>query len=296
MINTEITRAIKAIKQDKKHGATWLSQQALRTLILATQKSQAKTTDQFFSELKEIVFALIEAKPTMASIINYSCQFLYEVTNHSPPNLDSLKAFAQAKGEEIIEASKQARLKIAELGANLIQPSDTVMTCSYSSTVCQALQIAKQKGKNFKIIIAQSKSPYGILYGKSTAKELKKQAIPSELIEDKDIEKYIHHTTKVLIGADSILSDGSVINGTPSYSLASAAASIPIPVYSLGETAKLDIQSYKGKLPTIEPGFDKIPPQLITGIITELGIIEPRQVINYVKKTRTLPNLLTLNL
>lgn len=286
MISSEVARRIKAIKQDKEHGAAWLSQQALITLILATEKSQAKTTSQFLEELKEIARTLSEVRPSMASIANYSSQFLYEIITYSQPapDLKSLKAFARAKGKEIIKSSQQTRLKVTNLGARLIQPSDIVMTCSYSSTVCHTLQIAKQKGKIFQVIVAQSKSPQGTLYGKLTVEELAKQAISSELIEDDNIEKYIHQATKVLVGADSILCDGAIINGTPTYTLALAATKAHIPFYSLCEIAKLDIQSYQDKSPKLEPGFDKIPPQLITGIITELDMIKPEEIRDYIRE------------
>gem|GEM_PF-2617548 len=55
------------------------------------------------------------------------------------PDLNSLKVFAQTKGKEIINSSTEAHLKVAQHGASIVQPSDILMTCSYSSPVCQAL-------------------------------------------------------------------------------------------------------------------------------------------------------------
>lgn len=286
MINPKIANKVRAIKEDKVHGATWLSEQAISILTQAAQESQAKSLRDFITELKEISHLLIQARPNMASITNYSCWFTYEIITHSQEesDLNSLKVLAKTKGDEIIEASRQAVLKVARNGANIIQPSDSLMTCSYSTTVCQCLKIAKKEDKDFHVIIVESKSPGGKLYGEITAEQLKFSAVSVKVIRDNEISEYIPRVTRVLVGADSILGDGSLINGTPTYTLASAAATAHIPFYSLCQTSKFDPRSYKGKTPDLEDGFDQVPPQLITGIVTEFGIIGPKQVSHYTKE------------
>lgn len=53
-----------------------------------------------------------------------------------------IKVIKQDKVHGASWLSEQAILKIAKNGADIIQPSDIAMTCSYSSTVCQSLEIA----------------------------------------------------------------------------------------------------------------------------------------------------------
>jgi len=285
-VNTKIANRVEAIKEDKVHGATWLSEEAISILTQAVQESRAENLRDFITELKEITNALTQARPNMASITNYACWFTYEVIAHSQKesDLNSLKALAKAKGNEIIEVARQAVLKVVRNGTNIIQPSDTIMTCSYSATVCQCFEIAKAENKDFHVVIAESKSPDSKLYGEVTAKQLRLSGISTKVIRDDEIVKYMPHASKVLVGADSALRDGSLINGTPTYVLASAASVAHIPFYSLCQTAKFDPRSYQGKNRKLEAGFDKIPPQLVTGIITEFGIIKPRQVPHYTKE------------
>lgn len=288
MIDREIARRIKAIEQDKLHGARWLSQQALSTLLLATEKSRVQSTDRFLEELRQTAQVLIQARPSMASIASYLSQFVYAVITYSQQDkdLNSLKTFARTEGNNITESSRQALLKVAELGAEIVQPSDILITCSYSSTVCEALKIARQQSKNFQVIITESRSPNGRLYGKITAEQLKQLNIIVKLIPDADLQQNAFKATKALVGADSILAHGSLINGTPTYALALAAKDANIPFYSLCETAKFDIRSYQGRTPELEPGFDQIPPQLITGLITELGIIKPTEVFGHIDQRK----------
>lgn len=287
-VNPRIANRVKAIKEDKVHGATWLSEEAVSILAQAVQESQAENLPDFITELKEITKALVQARLNMASITNYACWFTYEVIAHSQKesDLNLLKALAKAKGNEIIEVARQAVLKVVKNGANVIQPLDTIMTCSYSTTICQCFEIAKGEGKDFQIIIAESKSPEGRLYGEFMAEQLKPSGISTKVVRDDEIVKYIPEVTKVLVGADSVLRDGSLINGTPTYALASAASTARIPFFCLCQTAKFDPRSYHSKNLELEAGFEKIPPKLVTGVVTEFGVIKPRQVSRYSEETK----------
>jgi translation initiation factor 2B subunit (eIF-2B alpha/beta/delta family) len=84
------------------------------------------------------------------------------------------------------------------------------------------------------------------------------------------------------VGADTILADGSLINGTSTYRLAQAASLANIPFYCICETAKFDYQNPDRKQPELEPGFELILSSLITAIITETGMIKPSDVANYI--------------
>ena len=277
-MNPEVCRKIEGIAQDRTHGAGWLSREAIGVMKLATEKSEAETVAQFLDELIEVAGKLIETRPSMASITNSVSRFVYEVLQRSKDeeDLDSLRSFAGTKGDELIKDSMEAALKAAEEGALVIEDGDILMTCSYSATICETLRIAKSKGKGIEVIALESKS-----YGEATARELKSHGIPVQVIPDNAIGEHISPLKKVFVGADSILGDGALINGTPTYELASAAKKAGIPFYSVCESVKLDVRSQR---PRLEKGFDLIPPHLITGIITEEGMIKPREVIDRMKR------------
>ncbi|GAH63360.1 unnamed protein product, partial [marine sediment metagenome] len=96
------------------------------------------------------------------------------------------------------------------------------------------------------------------------------------------IKDCITEVRKVLVGADSVLRDGSLINGLPTYELALAAKG-KLPFYVVCETLKFNprVSSTQVKL---EEGFDLTPPELITGIITEAGAFKPENLAPHMKE------------
>jgi len=285
IMNPKVIERIDEIRNDRLHGAGWLSRQAISTLNLAVSESQADTVASFIDEIKIVAAELTEARPSMISIANYIHQLLQQVMleAQNEKDLDFLRSLAQSKAIELTKLSEEATSKATEYGYGIIGDLDTVITCSYSSTVCEALKLAKQKGKEFQVLVAESKIKEKA-YGEITAKQLKQHLIPVQVVPDKYIHLRISKADKALVGADSILSDGSLINGTPTRTLASAAKEQNIPFYTVCETAKFDTQGYIAKASEPEPGFDKTPSDLITGIITEKGIMKPSLVIAYVEQ------------
>jgi len=289
IINPKIAEKIDELRNDKLHGAGWLSRQAITTLNLAIGKSQARTVADFIDEARMVATELAQARPSMISIPNYIHQFLHQIMlgAECEKDLDSLKIWAQAKGNELVKLSKQAESRAIGYGCGIISSQDTVITCSYSSTVCRAFELAMRNEEEFCVMVAESISN-GEAFGEITAKRLQKHQIPVEVIPDESIHLYVSKADKALVGADSILADGTLINGTPTFRLAQAARGENIPFYAVCESAKFDIRGYIAKASEPELGFDKTPPDLITGIITEKGIMQPSLVIAYIETMASL--------
>jgi eIF-2B alpha/beta/delta-like uncharacterized protein len=103
---------------------------------------------------------------------------------------------------------------------------------------------------------------------------------------------------KVVVGADRITQDGHVFNKIGTYQIAVLASEHTIPFYAAAPTSSFDLKS-KAEDVVIEerspdeivkirgrriapkgvrvynPVFDLTPPQYITAIVTEKGIIKP---------------------
>ena len=120
-------------------------------------------------------------------------------------------------------------------------------------------------------------------HGRFTAKELEHHRIPTEVFPDDAVSFYASRANKALVGADSLLADGSLINGTPTHKVALAAKDSGIPFYTVCETTKFNILSNFGRKPELEKGFDLTPSKLVTGIITEKGMIKPHNVIKHLR-------------
>ena len=79
------------------------------------------------------------------------------------------------------------------------------MTCSYSSTICQALRLARLAEKEFYVLLTESRSSNGKTYGESTADQIKSYGVPAEIIPDNAVKHHVLKMNKVLVGADCIL-------------------------------------------------------------------------------------------
>ena len=284
-MNSKVVVKINEIKSDEIHGAGWLSRQAINAMNLAIEESQVDNTTDLVKEISMVARKLMKARPSMVSIANYTHQLLQQVIllEQNDKEISSVKSLALAQGNELIRLSEEAASEAARNAAAMIGNLDIVMTCSYSSATCHTFEIAKEISSSFLVIIAESWLG-DKAYGEAAARQLEQCHIQVEVIPDKTIEQRMSKAEKVLVGADSILADGSLINGTPTYRLARAAAKAKIAFYAVCETAKFDIHSCMDKEAEPEPGFERIPPRLITGIITEDGIMKPRQAAAYIKK------------
>lgn len=107
------------------------------------------------------------------------------------------------------------------------------------------------------------------------------------------------HIDMVIIGSDAIKIGGDVYNKVGSFSIALAAWHSKIPVYIVGSLFKVDtentvtIEQRSGKelrpeapkqLDILNFAFDMVPAKFITGIITEYGIIKPKDIKKMVKQ------------
>jgi translation initiation factor 2B subunit (eIF-2B alpha/beta/delta family) len=284
-LNTKIIEKINKLKDDRVHGASWLSLQAISILNSAVSGSQARTVADFVQEIKTVAEELTRARPSLTPIANYANQFLHQIVAKSQDEKesDSLKSFARIKGKELLKSATRAISKSVEYGGGIISDLDTVITCSYSSTVCKVLELARQRETKFRVIVAESRFR-DEAYGEIAAEQLMKRQIPTEIVSDEDIHIRISKADRALVGADSITASGYLINGKPTFMLAQAAKDKKIPFYVVCESAKFDIHGYVAKSRELEPGFDKTPLNLVTGIITEKGTMQPSLVIAYIEE------------
>lgn len=115
----------------------------------------------------------------------------------------------------------------------------------------------------------------------------------------------------VIVGADRITSDGHVFNKIGTYQLATLAKRHGVPFYvaaplssfdfdsnwrdvKIEERSEMEVKSIAGKqiapdsVSVFNPAFDVTPPELITAIICEKGILEPpfSKTINRLKSDK----------
>jgi len=298
-ISPEINRLINEIKNDRAHGASELARQAVTVLKITAECSRAETIAQFLWEQKTVGERLMSARPAMAPLFNIVMRLLNIITTRTRGlDLDSARRFTLATADNIIQDSLLAVARIARLAADLIADNDRIMTHSYSSTVVAVLKEAAAKHQNIEVTITRSGAGRS---GERTARELESCRMPLTFIDDTAVGLYITTMNKVLVGADRICADGKVINGIGTYPLALAAERARIPLYVSCETLKFDPRTNSSQVDleekdteeVVAPGvlppvvkvknlcFDITPLELVTGVVTERGVMSAAEVTGY---------------
>ncbi len=178
-----------------------------------------------------------------------------------------------------------------------------IVTHCHSSSVVNILVEAHKQKKYIHVYNTETRPLY---QGRKTSIDLAKAGVPDTMITDDAAPFFVDnvyesdiHIDMVIIGSDAIKMDGSVYNKIGSFSIALAARHSKIPVYVVGSLTKVDmenaviIEKRSGKelrpeapkgLEILNYAFDKVPAKFITGIITEHGIIKPKDIKKMVKK------------
>ena len=297
-ISPEIVSLIDEIKNDKVHGASELARQAAKVLKVAAERSHADSAKAFLLEQGEVGERLMSARPAMAPVFNIVSGLLNKVAGKAEGmDLDSVRRFTISKVEEAISDSLWAIAQIAQYGAGLIAGGDKIITHSYSSTVVATLEAAFTKHRSIEVITTRSGAGRT---GEAIVRELGCYGIAVTFIDDAAMGLYLSAVNKAVVGADRVCADGKVINGVGTYQLALAVGRAGIPFYVLCETLKFDprLRSDEVDLEEEEPGrlspkakvknprFDITPLELVTGIVTENGLLTPEEVINYMSRLK----------
>jgi len=191
---------------------------------------------------------------------------------------------------------------MAARGAKLIKNKDKIFTHCHSVTVVNILKNAKKQGKKFHVFNDETRP---LFQGRLTSEDLARAGIVNTMVVDATAGFLVSNFSgdevkinKVIMGCDVILKDNAALNKVGSFNIALAAYTSGIPVYLAGTILKKTNLKMKATLrdsnevwPAAPKGlkiinydFDRIPARMITGYITEFGVIKPREVDKYAKK------------
>ena len=271
---TEVLPGVKDVSHDGVHGANFLGRQALELLSATAQASDARDTDALFYDLLLVFLRLRIAQPAMANVWNLTGKLLQAVDRERAvvASVDELKTRVKELGQQVGEEAAAASEDASRNTAQILPQNGVVLTHSYSSTVLRSLELGFKSGKVFQVFATES---YPGMEGNQLAKDLVALGIPVRLVADSIVQSIIPRANLVLVGADSVLKDGSLIHKTGTGEIAIAAKRLGIPFCSSCETTKFSTQDFLGEHPTIPQDlFDLTPAEYVSKYITENGEVE----------------------
>jgi methylthioribose-1-phosphate isomerase len=295
---------VKAIKNMAVRGAPAIGISAAFGLALAASNSKAKSSIGLMKELDTAYWELRSTRPTAINLF----WGLDRVMNKAKTgtNLHEIKDEVISEAKKIAQEDIQNNMTLGLNGAKLLYDGDVVIThcnagalaTSAYGTALGVIRAAKEAGKSIRVIATETRP---VMQGsRLTTFELRHDNIDVTLIPDTAVG---HIMSKggikcVIVGADRILRTGHVFNKIGTYQIALMASIHKVPFYVAAPLSSFDLKSNLEDVPieerradevlkigrklvaargvaALNPAFDVTPPELVTSIVTEKGILTP---------------------
>ena len=301
---TDYNEVANAIKTLVVRGAPAIGVSGAFGLALAALQSKAKTTDELLDDLEKAKKILFETRPTAVNL-GWGLEKIMKVARKGN-DVSEIKESVINTAKQMAEEDVQTNMSMGKHGSELFENNDNIMThCNAGAlatvaygTALGVIRATKASGKKIKVIATETRP---VQQGsRLTAFELKHDGIDVNLIPDTAVGYTMANglVNKVIVGADRILRTGHLFNKIGTYQIASMAKQHGIPFYVAAPLSTFDLKSNPddviieqrkasevttigGKrtapedIEVINPAFDMTPPELITGIITEVGVAKP---------------------
>ncbi|MEE9376499.1 MAG: S-methyl-5-thioribose-1-phosphate isomerase [Candidatus Lokiarchaeia archaeon] len=297
----------KKIKSLEIQGASNIATSAIDFLSNYAKRLKCENIKACFKELYKAQVILIDTRPTEPAMKN-GLKFIMNKLEQEKESIipEYISDIIEKYKNLYCDMLQNSKKRIAEIGSRRIPSSSqkfNVMTHCHSSLVTGILLEAKKQGKNFKVINTETQPR---LQGRKTANKLLGAGIEVIHVVDSAMRWVVRHyqVDLILIGADSITSEGTIINKIGSRLLALVAHEEHVPFYVASPLLKYNPETNLGILETIEmrdpqeiwknppegikilnPAFETVSRRYIDGLITEAGIFASSHVPNYFAKT-----------
>jgi len=299
---TDYKQVANAIKTLVVRGAPAIGVSGAFGLALAALQSNASTKEEMINDLNSAKNVLFETRPTAVNLA-WGLEKIMEVAR-SCKDPEEIKKTVVETAKQMADQDVKINMTMGKHGSKLFDDNDTVLThCNAGAlatvgygTALGVIRASKESGKNIKVIATETRP---VQQGsRLTAFELKHDGIDVSLIPDTAVGYTLANNlvNKIIVGADRILKTGHVFNKIGTYQVALLAKHHNVPFYVAAPLSTFDLSSNPedivieqrkssevtgiGEKKTapddinvINPAFDMTPPELISGIITENGVI-----------------------
>lgn len=299
-IKTMIVRGAPAIGIAGAHGVALYAQEVA---------AEVTSKEEFVSKLVEKCDYLKSCRPTAVNLAWAVNQQLNIITS-SQSDVAGIVAELVQNGIKIEREDIEINKKLGDFGAEVVPKGATILThCNAGALATRgygtALGVVRSAYANDNTIQVFADETRPRQQGaRLTTFELVMDKIPVTLITDGMCSYFMKKgmIDMVVVGADRIAANGDTANKIGTYTVAIAAKYHNVPFYIAAPLSTIDTSIKSGdEIPIeersheevthingksicaegvniINPGFDVTPHELITGIITEVGILRPDYV------------------
>ena len=300
-IHSAVADVAEDIASMEIRGAAAIADAAAEALGEQAAASEAETPAAFRAEMRTAARHLHETRPTAVSLPN---ALRYVLRDMSGDTVEELRASVESSVTEFRRELDQAQDNLGQIGANRLRDGDTVMTHCHSTDALSCVRHALDDGKELSAIVKETRPRK---QGHITARQLREWGVPVTLVVDNAARRYLDDADHVLVGADSIAADGSVVNkiGTSGLAVNARERGVPIvvaaqtlklhPATMTGHTVEIEMRDEKEVLSPAEreevgdvavenPAFDVTPPRYVDAIVTERGQFPPESIVTLMRE------------
>ncbi len=304
-----------AIKTLQVRGAPAIGVAAAFGVILGIQNFKGSDKPKFLNLFYQTCDYLATSRPTAVNLFNMLDQMRAVVLENPEADVGTLKKLLHTRALGIFKHDQKVCRTMGDYGASLIKNGMRCLTVCNAGALATAdygtalgiFYSAKKKGKKFSVYSCETRP---LLQGaRLTCWELTREKIDTTLICDNMAATLMAQGKVDIIfaGADRIASNGDAANKIGTYMLAVLAKYHRVPFYIVAPHSTFDFKIKSGKQIPIEerkpeevthfagvqtapkevkvfnPAFDVTPSSLISGIVTEFGIIRSPFIQNIIK-------------
>ena len=305
-IQTMVVRGAPAIGIAGAHGVTLYAIEGIEKGIT--------DRDEFISWVTGKANYLITSRPTAVNL-RWAVEKQVELIKNSNSDINGIIEELIQNGIKLENEDIEINKKIGEYGAEVVPKGAAILThCNAGAlatvgygTALGVVRSAYAKDNSIQVFADETRPRQQ--GARITTLELVMDKIPVTLITDGMCSYFMKKgmIDMVVVGADRIAANGDTANKIGTYTVAIAAKYHNIPFYVAAPLSTIDTRINTGdEIPIeernheevthinrkrvcaegvkiINPGFDVTPNELITGIITEAGILKPDYKISIEK-------------
>ena len=303
-----VPEMVDAIYRLAVRGAPAIGVAAGFGVLLGIQDQGELTPDDFIAKLSEVGATLAAARPTAVNLF-WAIDRMKKrgaAEHGAGKSTDEMIDALFEEANAIFEGDQLTCRQMGDIGSELIQDGWTVLThCNAGAlatagmgTALAPIYAATEKGKKVAVYADETRP---LLQGaRLTAWELSQAGIDVTLITDNMMPRVMFEgrIDAVFVGSDRIARNGDVCNKIGTYGVALSAREHGVPFYVVAPLSTFDPAIDSGAEIPIEeradeevtegfgkrtapdgvkvysPAFDVTPAALVTGIVTEVGLIE----------------------
>lgn len=262
--------------------------------------------DAFLSLAREVASRIASTRPTAVNL-SWAVKRVMARAETTPGESTALLSAMRDEADAILEEDRRMCRRIGEAGAPLLAEGARVLThCNAGAlatggigTALAPIYVAASAGRRVCVLATETRP---LLQGsRLTAWELTRAGIPVTVITDGAAAARMRAggVDLCIVGADRVVANGDVANKVGTYALAVLARYHGIPFYVAMPSSTIDTTLATGDDITIEErdprevsisdgrrvtaemavvgnaAFDVTPAELITGFITDRGLVSP---------------------